>query len=157
MGKSTEVRIGDTLFIVHPLNAFEALEVFGDLQKELLPALGEMLGGALAGSVNVDTQEATARAIEKLSSRLSGAELVRWSKRLLTRDTVSVEINGNMLPLDEQTKQLAFAEFTDILELLSQVIRINFAGPLSGFLGRFGMDLRQLKAGGLSANSEKIS
>lgn len=143
MAKAVEVMIGDTLFVVHPFNAFEALEIFGDLQKELLPAFGEMLGAVMQpGGEQVDEtdSEVVAKAISKLSEKLSGKQLKFWADRLITKDSVSVEINGSMMGMDETAKQLAFKEFTEILELLVHVIKINFAGPLKGFLNRFGLD-----------------
>lgn len=151
MAKNTEVTVNDTLFIVHPLNAFEALEIFGDLQKELLPAIGDLLTAAIADKAPAPEEsesqdaEMLTTAISKLSERLSGKQLTAWSERLLTKDTVSVEINGTLMPLDAAAKRLAFKEFTDILELLFRVIQVNFAGPLVGFLSRFGLDLTQIK------------
>ncbi|WP_368044556.1 phage tail assembly chaperone [Alcaligenes sp. NLF5-7] len=40
MARPVEVTVNDTIFLITPMDAFEALEVFGDLQKDLLPAVG---------------------------------------------------------------------------------------------------------------------
>lgn len=150
MAKAEEVTVGGTLFVIHPLNAFDALEIFGDLQKELLPAVGEMLGTVMQQKEQAEGDdaevEALSKAISKLSEKLSGKQLKYWADRLITKDSVSVEINGSMMALDDTAKILAFKEFTQILELLVHVIRVNFAGPLKGFLNRFGLDQALAKA-----------
>ncbi len=147
--KPTEVTINDTAFLIQPLDAFEALAVFGDLQKDILPAAGGLIG-LIGGEVSEERDEAAlADAIAKLSQRLDGKQLTAWANRLLTKDSISVEINGNLMPLDAAAKSMAFREFTDILELLFHVIKVNFAGPLAGWLNRLGLG-QKLTAGGLS-------
>ncbi|WP_237173044.1 phage tail assembly chaperone [Paracandidimonas lactea] len=152
MAKPIEVTVGETLFFVTPMDAFEALAAFGDLQKDLLPALGELISVAAGQD---DGEAAMGRAIEKLSTKLDGKQLKYWADRLLTRDTISVEINGADMPLDVAAKAMAFREFTDILELLAHVIRINFAGPFMRWLSRTGLDLSQLQAGLSGAIAQK--
>lgn len=147
--KPTEVTINETAFLIQPLDAFEALAVFGDLQKDILPAAGGLIG-LIGGEVSEERDEAAlADAIAKLSQRLDGKQLTAWANRLLTKDSISVEINGNLMPLDAAAKSMAFGEFTDILELLFHVIKVNFAGPLAGWLNRLGLG-QKLTAGGLS-------
>ena len=147
--KPTEVTINETAFLIQPLDAFEALAVFGDLQKDILPAAGGLIG-LIGGEVNEARDEAAlADAIAKLSQRLDGKQLTAWANRLLTKDSISVEINGNLMPLDAAAKSMAFREFTDILELLFHVIKVNFAGPLAGWLNRLGLG-QKLTAVGLS-------
>ncbi len=147
--KPTEVTINETAFLIQPLDAFEALAVFGDLQKDILPAAGGLIG-LIGDEVNEARDEAAlADAIAKLSQRLDGKQLTAWANRLLTKDSISVEINGNLMPLDAAAKSMAFREFTDILELLFHVIKVNFAGPLAGWLNRLGLG-QKLTAVGLS-------
>lgn len=150
--KPTEVTINDTAFLIQPLDAFEALAVFGDLQKDILPAAGGLIGligGEASEASEARDEAALADAIAKLSQRLDGKQLTAWANRLLTKDSISVEINGNLMPLDAAAKSMAFREFTDILELLFHVIKVNFAGPLAGWLNRLGLG-QKLAAGGLS-------
>lgn len=137
--KPTEVTINDTAFLIQPLDAFEALAVFGDLQKDILPAAGGLLGLIGGETSEARDEAALADAIAKLSQRLDGKQLTAWANRLLTKDSISVEINGNLMPLDAAAKSMAFKEFTDILELLFHVLRVNFAGPLAGWLSRLGL------------------
>lgn len=137
--KPTEVTINDTAFLIQPLDAFEALAVFGDLQKDILPAAGGLIG-LIGGEASEERDEAAlADAIAKLSQRLDGKQLTAWANRLLTKDSISVEINGNLMPLDAAAKSMAFRGFTDILELLFHVIRVNFAGPLLAWASRIGL------------------
>lgn len=137
--KPTEVVVNETSFLVHPLDAFDALAVFGDLQKDILPAVGGLMSLLGDGSSEAQDEAALSDAITKLSERLDGRQLTSWANRLLTKENISVEINGNLMPLDAAAKSMAFKGFTDILELLFQVIRINFAGPLAGWLNRAGL------------------
>ena len=147
--KPTEVTNNDTAFLIQPLDAFEALAVFGDLQKDILPAAGGLLGLIGGEASEARDEAALADAIAKLSQRLDGKQLTAWANRLLTKDSISVEINGNLMPLDAAAKSMAFREFTDILELLFHVIKVNFAGPLAGWLNRLGLG-QKLTAAGLS-------
>lgn len=145
--KPTEVTINETAFLIQPLDAFEALAVFGDLQKDILPAAGGLLGLIGGEASEARDEAALANAIAKLSQRLDGKQLTAWANRLLTQDSISVEINGNLMPLDAAAKSMAFREFTDILELLFHVLRVNFAGPLAGWLGRLGLGQKLQQAG----------
>src|SRR5690606_40485622 len=111
--KPTIVTINDTAFLIQPLDAFEALAVFADLQKDILPAAGGLID-LIGGEVNEARDEAAlADAIAKLSQRLDGKQLTAWANRLLTKDSISVEINGNLMPLDAAAKSMAFREFTE--------------------------------------------
>lgn len=145
MAKPIEVVINDTTFFITPMDAFEALAVFGDLQKDVLPAVGDLLG-SLARDDGGNDDAAMARALEKLSSKLDGKQLRQWADRLLTKDSISVELNGNDMQLDATAKVMAFKEFTDILELMLHVIKVNFAGPLARWLSRSGLDLSRATA-----------
>lgn len=141
--KPVEVTVRDTTFVIHPMDPFTALKTFGDLQKELLPAIGDLL---TLGEAEKPDPEQMSKGIEKLSQKLDGKQLEYWSARLITKDSVFVEVNGSVVPVDASTRDLAFKEFTDILEVMWHVVRINFAGPLRAFLNRFGKDLSLVKA-----------
>ena len=95
MSQTVEIKVGATTFFITKLNAFEALPVFGDLQKELLPALGALLGslkdgkqdGSLKDVDNADLE----KAVEKLSAQLDGKALERWATRLLDSGHIAYE------------------------------------------------------------------
>jgi len=144
MAKPIEVTVGETVFFITPMDAFDALAAFGDLQKDILPALGDLI--SVAGGQD-DGEAAMGKALEKLSGKLDGKQLKYWADRLLTPDTIAVEINGADRALDAAAKAMAFKEFTDILELMVHVIKVNFASPLGRWLSRSGLDLSQVQAG----------
>ncbi len=161
MARPIEVTINETTFFITPMDAFQALEVFGDLQKDLLPAIGELVavgfGGEGEGEAGDNREQAMASAIEKLSMKLDGKQLKAWTDRLITQDSVAVSINGKDMALDAAARTMAFREFTDILELLFHVIKVNFAGPLGRWLSRTGLDLSRIQPGQLGAIARKSS
>lgn len=159
MARPIEVTINETTFLITPMDAFQALEVFGDLQKDLLPAIGELVavGFGTEGEASDNGEQAMASAIEKLSMKLDGKQLKAWTDRLITQDSVAVSINGKDMALDAAARTMAFREFTDILELLFHVIKVNFAAPLGRWLSRSGLDLSRIQPGQLDAIARKSS
>lgn len=135
--KPTEVVINDTVFLISRMDAFDALAAFGDLQKDVLPAVGGLFGAM--SDDDSKSEAAMGEAIANLSAKLDGKQLKYWCDRLLTKDSISVEINGTLQPLDAAVKSMVFHEFTDILELLFHVVKVNFAGPLVSWLNRAGL------------------
>ncbi|MGB3276111.1 MAG: hypothetical protein WBA82_07980 [Castellaniella sp.] len=148
MAKPIEVTVSGTAFLIQPLDAFEALAIFGDLQKDILPAAGGLVSLLAGGQDDVRDEAAMAGAIAKLSQRLDGKQLIGWTNRLLTKDLISVELNGNLVPLDAAAKAMAFAEFTDVLELLFHALRVWFGRPLAAWVSRTGL-AQKFQAGGL--------
>lgn len=138
MQKPVEVTIGGTVYLIQPLDAFTALGVFGDLQKDIMPAAGELLS-SMAGNQQEEDEAALATAIARLSERLDGKQLKAWADRLLTKDNISVEINGNLMPLDAAAKAMAFTSFTDILELMFHALKAWFAAPLASWVSQLGL------------------
>lgn len=140
---SEEATINGCIFYIDRLDAFSQLEVMGDLQKDVLPAVGGLFG-ALTGEGG-NNEDAFADAIGRLSQNLTGKQLKYWCDRLLTKDTISVETEDGVRKLDEQAKRLVFDDFSQILELLYHVLRVNFQQPLTDALTRFGVDLEGVK------------
>lgn len=131
-----EIKAAGTTFYYDRMDAFEALEAFGDLQKDVLPSLGGLL--ALMGDDDDAGEQALADSVAKLSQQLTGKQLKYWCDRLLTKDRVSVDIAGETHKLGQTERCQAFDQFTDILELLYHVLRIEFADPLVSWLGQLG-------------------
>lgn len=148
--KPIQIEAAGTTFYYDRMDAFEALEVFGDLQKDVLPSIGGLLSamGSIKGEEDADDEavdkasDAVAAAVAQLSANFTGKQLKYWSDRLLSRDRVSVEIEGEARRLGPNERRLAFDSFTDILELLFHVLRIEFAEPLFTYANQFGLDLR---------------
>ena len=135
MSQTVEIKVGKNTFFVTKLNAFEALPVFGDLQKELLPALGALLG-SLKDVNNADLE----KAVEKLSAQLDGKSLERWATRLLDSGHIAYEDeNGEAVRFKLARDGHIFADFAEVLQLLVGVIKENFAAPLTRWLNLSGL------------------
>ena len=151
MSQTVEIKVGDTTFFITKMNAFEALPVFGDLQKELLPALGALLGslkdepegslkdepeGSLKDVNNTDLE----KAVEKLSAQLDGKSLERWATRLLDSGHIAYEDeNGEAVRFKLARDGHIFDDFAEVLQLLVVVIKENFAAPLTRWLNLSGL------------------
>ena len=152
MSQTVEIKVGKNTFFVTKMNAFEALPVFGDLQKELLPALGALLGslkdskqegslkdepeGSLKDVNNADLE----KAVEKLSAQLDGKSLERWATRLLDSGHIAYEDDsGEAVRFKLARDGHIFADFAEVLQLLAVVIKENFAAPLTRWLNLSGL------------------
>lgn len=155
--KSThEVQIGNNTFTIRRINAFDAWVLFGDLQKELLPAVSGLLIAVIdtpkegEESAKVDEGRMMADAIRELSTRLDGTQLKRWTEKLITPDYIGVSINGGeATKLTPQVQALVFEDFTVIPHLLFEILKFNFAKPLAGFLSRIGLDASKINTAAL--------
>lgn len=132
-----EIKIGDTEFVVHVIPPFQALAILGDLQKELSPVLGAL--------VKDDGKEVDFERVAKvLSPTLSGEALLSWADKLLRPEFVSVVLNGSAVPLSKDTRELAFTDAIQILQVMYELIAFNFTEPLRSFGSRFGPQLAAL-------------
>ena len=135
MSQTVEIKVGKNTFFVTKMNAFEALPVFGDLQKELLPALGALLG-SLKDEPNTDLE----KAVEKLSAQLDGKSLERWATRLLDSGHIAYEDeNGEAVRFKLARDGHIFDDFAEVLQLWVVVIKENFAAPLTRWLNLSGL------------------
>jgi hypothetical protein len=159
MSLVTNVTIGDAEFMVRKIDPFVALRIFGDLQRDILPAVGHLLEGAFAagqgGQGNATPDATLSEAVRELSAKLDGASLEAWANRLLDPEFVAVSINGRESKLTREMRTLAFRDAGDILELMFQIIRFNFADFFLRWAGRFGSV--QGLAAKLSADSAPTS
>lgn len=146
------VEIGDKTFYIHKMDAFTGLKAFGDLQKDILPALGGVIGGGNGGGAD---NAGISEAIAALSGSLSGDALAHWSNRLLCDGNVSFDApSGDAIALKKTDFDTVFSDFTGILELLVAVILENFKDPLVQLLNRTGLDtLSKEKISALTAQS----
>ncbi|WP_454691128.1 phage tail assembly chaperone [Achromobacter aloeverae] len=150
-------KIGNTVFYITRFDPFKALEVFADLQRELLPAVGSVLSAALksdgetgAGAESngagaqrtalaAGDEAAIGLALSSLSSRFGSQAMMAWADRLIDPECVSFELEGRApQKLDKAGRALAFQDYTEILILLWHVIRHNFATPLARWAGLSG-------------------
>lgn len=132
--RTTEFQIKDVTFYVDKFRARQGFIILGDLQKELMPILGGFFNQAEGG----DELQAFVAASSGIDSRL----LEKWMDILITPDTVSYEKPGQRpQKISKQNFDDAFEDFTDIAQLLFEIIKLNFAGPLVQWLGHIGPGL----------------
>lgn len=161
MARHHEVKIGETIFRITRFDPFTALALFGDLQRDVLPAVGGLLAAVFAGGPGQEASErderAAIEAFRELSQQLGGQKLTAWADRLIDEDLVSFEIPGREpAKLSKANRGMAFQDFADILELLFHIVRFNFADPLVRWAGHIG-PVRELlaKRSGDSAPTSK--
>lgn len=140
--KTTTVTVGDVKFYIRPFDAFDQLEMFGDLQREVLPSIGAVLNVAFdknAAAENSDT--ATIAALRDLSTQFDGATLRKWAARLLHPEYVSYEARGDHEPskLTQDHVGSALPDFAYVLELMYHVGKVNFAVPLGRWAALSGL------------------
>ncbi|HEL5025733.1 TPA: hypothetical protein UOA81_000902 [Stenotrophomonas maltophilia] len=153
-----EVQIGQTTFYLTTFAPRDQLRIFGDLQKELLPSVGTLFTAA-AGKSEADDGELDEAvllgAIRSFSGSLDGKGLDAWCGRLIDAERVTYEKSGrDARKLTPGQMDDAFDDFGEILELLFEIIKLNFAGPLGRWLGLFGSGLGE-KLGGLLDGSSQ--
>lgn len=157
MSKATEVVIGSTTYIIRPFDAFTQLRLFGDLQREILPAMGGLLN-VVADKKEDDAKinAAGVQALRELSERLGGAALEKWANALIHGDYIAYQPEGDRTAqkLDRAGQALAFSDFSEILELLFHICRVNFAAPFARWVSLTG--LARSMAGRLSGSSGEI-
>lgn len=141
-----QVEIGPELVCyITPFDAFRQLRLFGDLQKEILPAVGGVMNVAFGSDVNDEKTDAAAiQAFRALSGNFSGDQLEKWAGLLITADNVAFERDGGEpKKLSKAMYGEAFgADFSLVLELMYHVGKVNFADPLARWAGLSGLVLK---------------
>lgn len=131
--KVHEVRIGENDFYIRRFQAFAAVEVLGDLQKQFAGPLLGMMDGKPSGS----PEEANANmmaAFGKLSATIDGRTLRDLAKRLLDKEYVSVSIEGGQVrKLDDAAIALSLETAADVLQLCWEIVKFNFAEVVARF------------------------
>lgn len=147
MSRTTEVTIGETVFFIRQFDAFTQLRLFGDLQKEILPALGGVINVIADKSADGEKVDAMAiDAMRNLSERLGGAALEKWARLLLDGEYVAYQMTGERQSnkLDKVALATAFTDFSQVLELMYHVGKVNFADPLARWAGLSGLARRMM-------------
>lgn len=138
MSRIHNVTIGSSEFSIRRFDPFMALELLGDLQRDILPALGSLMAGVFGKGEDAATDAAIADTVRELSTKLDGASLQRWANRLLDPEFVTVIINGRDSKLTKDMRAMAFDDAGQIIELMVHIIRHNFADFFLRWAGRFG-------------------
>lgn len=138
MSRIHSVTIGQAEFHIRRFDPFMALELFGDLQRDILPALGSLMSAVFAKDEGSMSDAAIGDAVRELSTKLDGASLQRWANRLLDPEFVSFSISGRDAKLTRDKRDMAFEDAGQIIELMVHIIRHNFADFFLRWAGRFG-------------------
>jgi len=153
-----EVVIGTTTFYLQTFAPRDALRIFGDLQKELLPSLGGVLAAVASQDEGDLNPEALLAGIKSFSISLDGKALDAWCDRLIDSERVTYERNGkDARKLSKANMDEAFEDFAEILELLFHIIKLNFAGPLGRWLGLSGPGLKEKLGNQLESSNRNSS
>ena len=157
MKKPTIVTIGSNEFRITAFDPFRQLKLFGDLQKEVLPAVGGVINVAMSkGQDGQADDKAGVEAFRELSSRFDGTQIMRWVELLLDQEYVFVSVDGaDPIKLNKQVREDVFADFSEVLELIYHIGKVNFAAPLARWASLSG--LAQKLTAKLSASSGKTS
>jgi|SRR6186713_444496 len=151
-------KIGEVTFRITPFDPFKQLQLFGNLQKEILPAVGGVLNVTLGSETvaDADADAAAIKAFRELSANFSGDVLLKWANLLLEDDYITFEFPGDEpKKLTKHNRTDALPDMSYILELMFHVGKVNFADPLQRWAGLSGL-AQKLKVK-LSGNSETIS
>lgn len=141
MIQPTTVQVGEVNFHILPFDPFRALELFGDLQVNILPAVGGVMAAALDKESERD-ETAVIGAFRDLCMKFDGKTLKAWADKLLSQDHISFEpVDGGHEPrkLTVSARAEAFDDFSHVLELMYHVGKVNFAVPLARWAGLSGL------------------
>lgn len=128
-----EVEIGSNKFYIHRFPPFEALEILGDLQKQIAGPLLAVVNGKQGESDEIK-QSAMKEAFEKLSSKMDGKTLRQMAERLMDKDRIFVSIEGaEPRKLDVAAVGLSITSVADIIFICWEVISHNYAEVLARF------------------------
>jgi hypothetical protein len=144
VSREITVEIKHNSYRIRPFDAFKQLAMFGDLQREVLPAIGGVLNVAI-GSKGDDADseagdKAAIAAFRDLSTQFDGKTLLRWANLLLDEQYIIVEMEGRTPEkLDRHVRETALEDFADVLELMFHVGKVNFAAPLQRWASLSGL------------------
>jgi hypothetical protein len=146
----TEFNQGEYTFYLRPMDPFKSLDLLGDLQKTVLPALGAALGKTNLGAAGdepgeeLPTQKEAVtlskllskeldveNALKQLSAAVSGAKLNDLLTRILNGDYISYGPYGDrdkVKKLDRAALAAIYnGKLKGMFELAWQVLRVNYS------------------------------
>ena len=137
MAARETVEIGGTTYRIAKFDAFAALKILGDLQKQFVAPLLGVLDGREAGTPEAVTA-GLMQGIERVSRDMDGDKLVAMAKRLLSPDHILVDWDGEPRRLDAGMIAVALQDVADVLELCTAVVRVNYASVFQRAATLFG-------------------
>ncbi len=131
--RTLEVRIGENEYFIRRYDAFLAVEILGDLQKQFA---GPLLG-MMDGKQSASPEEANASmmsAFSKLSGTIDGRTLKSLAERLINPEFVGVSIEGAPVrKLDKTAVNLCLETAADVLQLCWEIVKFNYAEVIARF------------------------
>lgn len=148
------VEIGVNTFGIKPMDPFTALAVLGDLQKVILPVIGN-----LATVIDKDVKKVEAKETDSLdqnidlskigpalslaSNHLDGQTIAKLAKKLITKELVTVEFeDGSQSRMDDNAVAKAFTgNMAEMLQLIWKIVEVNYGDFFSLMPKNFGQAL----------------
>lgn len=116
-------------FYIRRYDAFNSLKILGDVQKRFLAPLVSVFEAVdTRSSGRTNGEDHFVSAIENISRQLDGDALVDLARKVLHPDYVTIVIdNGEPQKLDEGSLNLATDGVFDVITLVVEVLKYNYA------------------------------
>lgn len=127
-GKITKWKQGEYEFAIRQFDPFMGLEILGELQKVLIPALGGA-AGAQEGAELGATLAAIGGALTSISQSVSGKVLRQSAELLLDAEYIAVKGKGEkeFIPADkDRLSTIYWGRPFDMVALCVKVFEVNF-------------------------------
>lgn len=169
MFERTEYKMGNDVFFIQQIPPLESLDVLGEVQKVLLPAIGgAMMGSAASNGLGAKEtgMNVVYMIIDSIPQHLDGASLKKLEELLIDERYIAVKVGGKgeALALDEDRINEIFTGRTlDLLALMFKVFEINFAdfsklsGIPAGIRHALEMFVSVFRGGQTQISSENVS
>lgn len=115
-------------FYIRRYDAFLSMKILGDVQKKFLGPFALFMDTVNAELPQEVRDKRTQDAIAQISMSLDGESLIDMAKKVLNPEFVSVSIDGGPpQKLDEGTLNLAIDDIYDVVALVFEVLKVNYA------------------------------
>jgi DNA-binding transcriptional regulator YdaS (Cro superfamily) len=126
-GKVTKWKQGEYEFAIRNFDPFLAMEVLGDLQKVLVPALGGAATGVNSSGEGVEVVAAIGGALKNISQSVSGKVLRESAELLLDSEYLAVKEGRSFVPADkDKLAAIYWGRPFDMVALCIKVFEVNF-------------------------------
>ena len=128
-GKVTKWKQGGYEFAIRSFDPFLGLEILGELQKVLVPAIGGAADGLQKNTADGEMIVAIGGALKQLSQSVSGKILRQSAELLLDSEYVAVKGKGDKsyLPADkDKLAAIYWGRPFDMVALCIKVFEVNF-------------------------------
>lgn len=135
------VEIGENTFSVRPMNPFAALNILGDLQKIIIPVIGN-LAAIIDSNTKLDKITSVSdllgagidfskigQALSNASNEIDGQTICKLAQKLITKELISVEfMDGTQSKMDDEAVIKAFTgKMSEMLQLIWKIAEVNYS------------------------------